>query len=93
MDILIKNSAVDGCYIPSSRYVFMHCHKVDETYGILRLVYGVADENLAVSSYDKHSCVVENMYRLSYAIRFGENEIKAIVWRSKKFLDEVNPKI
>jgi len=59
---------------------------VDETYGILRLIYSVADENLAVSNYDKRSHVIENMYKSSLAIGFEENEIKAVVLRSRKFL-------
>lgn len=50
----------------------MHCHQVDKAYGILRLVYGAADENLAVSSFDKRCRTAES--RLSC----GRNEIKVI---------------
>lgn len=39
----------DGRYISGPRHVLVHRHEVDEALGLLRLVHGVAHENLAVS--------------------------------------------
>lgn len=52
----------------------MHRHKVDEAYGILRLVHGIADENLAVSSYDKRYRVDESTRGSSRAVRFKKKK-------------------
>lgn len=48
--INLNNVFADGRHIPGPRHVFVHCHKVDETYGILRLVYGAVNEDLAVNN-------------------------------------------
>lgn len=66
--------AVDGRYIPGSRYVLVYCHKVDKAHGILRLVYGAADENLAVSKYSLSLKV-----RKDRAVQLSCREVKVIV--------------
>lgn len=48
----MNNVFTDGSYIPGPRHVFVYCHQVDETHGILRFVYGAVNENLAVNNYD-----------------------------------------
>jgi len=68
--------AVDGRYISGPRYVFMHRHKVDKTYGILRLVYSATDENLAVSGYDKRYRFVESTRIKSRTLKVITKAIK-----------------
>lgn len=39
----------DGRDISGSRHVLVHRHQVDEAHGLLRLVHGATNEDLAVS--------------------------------------------
>lgn len=41
---------LDGRDISGPRHVLVHRHQVDEAHGLLRLLHGAADEDLAVSS-------------------------------------------